>query len=61
MPREIKQTTIEKTNDPGPFTYCKYDTVGVLPGYAKQETHPRVPTIQPKAKAEYIWKQTIHV
>ena len=30
FPHEIKQTIIEKTNDPGPTTYTKYDTVGVM-------------------------------
>ena len=48
FPRELKQTVVEKTNDPGPTTYAQFDTVGVLPGYAKQEVHPRVATIQPK-------------
>lgn len=52
IPHEIKQNFIEKTNDPGPTTYSQYDTVGVLAGYAKSETHPRMTTIQPK-RAEF--------
>lgn len=52
IPREIKHNYIEKTNDPGPTTYTMYDTVGVLPGYAKEETHPRVMPI-PKKREEF--------
>ena len=31
--RDPKKTTIEKTNDPGPATYAKYDTTGQIPQY----------------------------
>ncbi len=33
FPKDAKQTTIEKTNDPGPASYARYGTVGVIPHY----------------------------
>ena len=40
--RDAKSTTIEKTNDPGPATYARYDTVGVIPKHDRNEANARV-------------------
>ena len=33
FPKDPKNTTVEKTNDPGPSSYATYNTVGVIPHY----------------------------
>ena len=35
FPCEPKNTTVEKTNEPGPGTYAAYHSVGVLPKYIR--------------------------
>lgn len=40
--RNAKSTTIEKTNDPGPATYARFDTVGVIPKHDRNEANARV-------------------
>ena len=40
--KDKKDTTIEKSFEPGPGSYAVYGTVGNLRGYLKEEKHPRV-------------------
>lgn len=48
FPREIKNTTIEKTYAPGPASYVSYTTVGNAHGYLKHETNPRKTAVDTK-------------
>jgi len=48
FPKDKKNTTIEKTNDPGPATYVRYDTVGVIPKYLRNEANARVVSLPPR-------------
>lgn len=48
FPKELKNTTVEKTNDPGPATYAVFDTVGVIPSYQRNEANARVVALPPR-------------
>ena len=41
FPKELKNTTIEKTNAPGPATYSSYGTVGVMPACQRNNANAR--------------------
>ena len=46
--RDPKNTTVEKTNDPGPATYAIYDATGVMPKYQRNEANARVVALPPR-------------
>lgn len=48
FPKDPKNTTVEKTNDPGPATYANYGTVGVMPKYQRNDANARVVALPPK-------------
>lgn len=51
FPKDPKITTVEKTNDPGPASYAKFDTVGVMPKYLRNDANARV-VPDPKKKSD---------
>ena len=48
FPKDKKNTTVEKTNDPGPATYANFSTVGVIPSYQRNEANARVVALPPR-------------
>jgi len=48
FPKDGKKTYIEKTNDPGPATYAKYATVGIIPKHDRNEANARVVQLPPR-------------
>ena len=48
FPKDPKNTTVEKTNDPGTSSYATYNTVGVIPHYQRNEANARVVELPPK-------------
>ena len=50
FPRDPKNTSVEKTNDPGPGTYAHFSSVGVMAAYQRNEANARVPVLHAKTE-----------
>ena len=48
FPKDLKNTHLEKTNDPGPGTYAHFSSVGVMPKYQRNGANARVSQVAAK-------------